>query len=403
MLSQVPNKILHEEINEDELWDLNLGPHHPAMHGILDNRLKLDGERIISVESHIGYCHRSFEKLSEHYSYNQVLTIVDRMNYVSSMSNNTGWLLAAEKMLGIEVPKLVQYVRVIMMEMNRIMDHLVCNGILGVDAGAYTGFLYLYQIREEAYKITEKMFGGRITTNFGRIGGLDRTLYPEFKEDVLTWLKPIPKFFKEFHTLMTRNRIFIERCRDICPVTPERAYEYGFTGPNLRSTGVDYDLRKNEPYSGYEDFDFRVPVGTTGDVYDRYMVRMDEMDESLKIIEQAVNNLPDGPWHADIPHMFLPDKKDVYSNMEAMIYHFKIIMHGIRPPVGEIYSAIEAPNGELGFYCVSDGGPNPYRLHFRSPCLYSYQAIEELIKGFLIADAVMHISSTNTIAGELER
>ncbi len=403
MLNQVVERAIYEDFRDDELWDLNLGPSHPAMHGIFDNRIKLDGERIIDIEAHIGYCHRSFEKLSERYNYNQVLTITDRMNYVSSLVNNTGWCLAAEKLLGIEVPKLVQYVRVIMCEMNRIMDHLVCNGILGVDAGAYTGFLYFYEHREEAYKITEKMCGGRITTNFGRIGGLERPLYPEFKEDVLEWIKPIPKVLKEFHSLMTRNRIFIERCRDICPISGERALEYGFSGPNLRAAGVDYDLRKNEPYLSYEDFDFKVPLGTTGDVYDRYMIRMIEMEESLKIIEQAVNNLPDGPWHADIPEVFLPEKKDVYSNMEAMIYHFKIIMHGILPPKGEIYSAIESPNGELGFYCVSDGGSNPYRLHFRSPCLYYYQSIEELLRGHLIADAVLHISSVNAIAGELER
>lgn len=403
MLKHVIDRALQEGLSEEEIWDLNLGPSHPAMHGILDNRLKLDGERILACESHIGYCHRSFEKLAEHFGYNQVLTITDRMNYVSSICNNVGWLLAAEKLLGIEVPKKVEYVRVIMMEMNRIMDHMVCNGILGVDAGAYSGFLYLYRYREEAYKIFDKMFGARLTTNFGRVGGLDRPLYPEFADDVREWMKPIPKVLKEFHTLLTRNRIFIERCRDITPISRERAMEYGFTGPNLRAAGVLYDLRKNEPYSSYEDFDFDIPLGTNGDVYDRYMVRMEEMDQSLKIIEQAVENLPEGPWHADIPEVFLPEKKDVYSNMEAMIHHFKIVMHGIRPPEGEVYQAIEAPNGELGFYCVSDGGPNPYRLHFRSPCLYYYQATEELLVNHMIADAIMHISSTNTIAGELER
>ncbi len=405
MLKQVIDSEISRQvgIDEDTYYDLNLGPSHPAMHGILENRVKLDGERIIDVEAHIGYCHRSFEKLAEHYNYNQVITITDRMNYVSSMANNIGWTLTAEKLLGIEVPKLVQYVRVIMLEINRIIDHLVCNGILGVDAGAYTGFLYFFEQRERAYEIFEKMVGARLTTNFGRVGGLDRPLYPEFREDVLEWIKPIPKVLWEFHTLLTRNRIFIERTRDVSSISPERALEYGFTGPNLRATGIKHDLRKEEPYSSYEDFDFDVPVGSTGDVYDRYMVRMVEMEQSLKIIEQAVNNLPDGPWHADIPEVFLPDKKDVYSSMESMIYHFKIIMHGIRPPVGEVYQAIEAPNGELGFYCVSDGGPNPYRLHFRSPCLYYYQSIEELLKGGLIADAVMTISSINVIAGELER
>jgi len=405
MLKQVIDRAIAQEtdIEQQELYDLNLGPSHPAMHGILENRVKLDGERIIKCESHIGYCHRSFEKLSEHYNYNQVLTITDRMNYVSSMANNIGWTLAAEKLLGIEVPKLVQYVRVIMLEMNRIMDHLIRTGILGVDAGAYTGFLYFMEQRERAYKIVERMTGARLTTTFGRVGGLDRPLYKEFKDDVLEWMKPIPKVIQEFHTLLTRNRIFIERTRDVSSISAERALEYGFTGPNLREASVNYDVRKAQPFSSYSDFDFDIPLGTTGDAYDRYMVCMEEMDQSLRIIDQAVNNLPDGPYHADVPEIYLPDKKDVYSNMEAMIYHFKIIMHGIRPPEGEVYQAIESPNGELGYYCVSDGGPTPYRLHFRSPCLYYYQAIEEMLEGGLIADAIMAISSINVIAGELER
>ncbi|MBS1262405.1 MAG: NADH-quinone oxidoreductase subunit D [Calditrichaeota bacterium] len=403
MLRQVIDRAIVEETPEREYYDLNLGPSHPAMHGILENRVKLDGERIVDCESHIGYCHRSFEKLAEHYSYNQVLTITDRMNYVSAMANNIGWTLAAEKLLGIEVPKRVQYVRVIMLELNRIIDHLVRVGILGVDSGAYTGFLYFFEQRERSYKIIEKLTGARLTTTFGRVGGLDRPLYPEFKEDIYEWIGPLRKVLKEFHTMLTRNRIFIERLRDVSPMNAERALEWGYTGPMLRAAGVEYDLRKHEPYSSYEDFDFEIPLGGTGDAYDRYMVCMEEMEQSIRIIEQAVENLPEGPHHADVPEVYLPEKKDVYSNMEAMIYHFKIIMHGICPPAGEVYQAIEAPNGELGFYCVSDGGPNPYRLHFRSPCLYYYQSIEELLRGGLIADAIMTISSINVIAGELER
>ncbi len=405
MLKQVIDRAIAEEMQpeQQDLYDLNLGPSHPATHGILENRIKLDGERIVKCEAHIGYCHRSFEKLSEHYSYNQVITITDRMNYVSSTANNIGWTLAAEKLLGVEVPKLVQYVRVIMFELNRIIDHLIRTSILAVDAGAYTGFLYFMEQRERSYKILERLTGARLTTTFGRVGGLDKPLYPEFKADIIDWLKPLPKVLQEFHTLLTRNRIFIERTRDISPMTQERAMEYGFSGPNLRATGCDYDLRKNEPYSSYEDFDFDVITGTTGDVYDRFMVCMLEMEESIKIIRQAVENLPDGPYHADVPEIFLPEKKDVYSNMESMIHHFKIIMHGIRPPIGEVYQAVETPNGELGFYCVSDGGPNPYRLHFRSPCMYFYQAIEEMLEGGLLADAIMTMSSVNVIAGELER
>jgi NADH-quinone oxidoreductase subunit D len=401
VISQAINDVDTKE-NRD-LYDLNLGPAHPTMHGILDNRLKLDGEKIISCESHIGYCHRSFEKLSEHYSYNQILTITDRMNYVSAGANNIGWTLAAEKLMGVEVPSLVQYVRVIVFEMSRIIDHLVRVGIMGVDTGAFTGFLYFYEHREYAYDIIEKLTGARLTTTFGRVGGLDRPVYPGFKEEVLAWLKPLAKVLKEFHTLMTRNRIFIERTRDVGAIDTDLALDYGYSGPNLRATGLDFDLRKAEPYSSYEDFDFKIPVGTTGDTYDRYMVCLLEIEESMKIIEQAVNNLPEGPYHADIPEIYLPEKKDVYSNMEAMIHHFKIIMHGMRPPVGEVYQAVEAPNGELGFYCVSEGGHNPYRLHFRSPCLYFFQSMEEILKGGLLADAVITLSSINVIAGELER
>ncbi len=403
------SKIISQAINDvdtkenRDLYDLNLGPAHPTMHGILDNRLKLDGEKIVGCESHIGYCHRSFEKLAEHYSYNQVLTITDRMNYVSSAANNIGWTLAAEKLMGVEVPSLVQYVRVIVFEMSRIIDHLVRVGIMGVDTGAFTGFLYFYEHREYAYDIIEKLTGARLTTTFGRVGGLDRPVYPGFKEEVLAWLGPLAKVLKEFHTLMTRNRIFIERTRDVGAIDTATALDYGFSGPNLRATGLDLDLRKAEPYSSYGDFDFDIPVGTTGDTYDRYMVCLLEIEESMKIITQAVNNLPEGPYHADIPEIYLPEKKDVYSNMEAMIHHFKIIMHGMRPPVGEVYQAVEAPNGELGFYCVSEGGHNPYRLHFRSPCLYFFQSMEEVLKGGLLADAVITLSSINVIAGELER
>ncbi len=249
MLKQVIDRAVTELQGDEQrdLYDLNMGPSHPAMHGILENRLKLDGERIIECESHIGYCHRSFEKLSEHYSYNQVLTITDRMNYVSSSANNIGWTLAAEKLLGIEVPKMVQYVRVIIFELNRIIDHLIRTSILAVDAGAYTGFLYFMEQRERSYKILERLTGARLTTTFGRVGGLDRPLYPDFKEDVLDWLAPLPKAIEEFHFLLTRNRIFIERTRDISPITQERAMEYGYTGPNLRATGVNYDLRRAEP------------------------------------------------------------------------------------------------------------------------------------------------------------
>lgn len=388
--------------DENEKFVLNLGPSHPAMHGILQNIVELDGERIIKTYPDIGFCHRSFEKLAESYSYNQVVTITDRMNYVSSPANNVAWVLAVENMMGIEVPKKVAYVRVIFMELSRIMDHLVSMGILGVDLGAYTGFLYFFQQREQIYRILENMTGARLTTAFGRIGGLERDIPKSFKKDVTDFLKGFPKTLAEFHKLLTRNRIFMDRTRGVSSITTEKAIQYGFTGPNLRATGYEWDIRKVYPYSCYDEFDFEIPIGADGDVYDRYLVRMEEMNQSYHIIEQAIKNLPDGPWHIDNPHVVLPLKRDVYSNMEAMIFHFKIFMHGINPPAGDFYSSIESPNGELGIYIISDGGPNPYRVHWRRPCFYYYNAIEELITGGFIADAVACISSLNVIAGELD-
>ena len=381
---------------------LNLGPSHPAMHGILKNVVELDGERIVALNSEIGFCHRSFEKLAESYSYNQVITITDRMNYISSPANNVAWVLAVEHMMGIVVPKRVQYVRVIFLELSRIMDHLVSMGILGVDLGAYTGFLYFFQQREKIYKVIENMTGARLTTTFGRVGGLERDLPKSFKKDIYEFLDGFPAILSDFHKLLTRNRIFMDRTRGVSKISAEKALSYGFTGPNLRATGYEWDVRKVYPYSSYEEFDFEIPVGADGDVYDRYLVRMEEMAQSMKIVKQAIDNLPEGPYRADAPKVVLPLKRDVYSNMEAMITHFKIIMHGIEPPVGEFYSSIESPNGELGVYIVSDGTSNPYRVHWRRPCFYFYNSICELIEGGLIADAVACISSINVIAGELD-
>ncbi len=398
---EIADKYL-EPTEERDRFILNLGPSHPAMHGILQNIVELDGERIVKTWPEIGFCHRSFEKLAEVYTYNQVITITDRMNYVSSPANNVAWTLAVEKMMGIEVPKKVAYVRVIFMELSRIMDHLVSMGVLGVDLGAYTGFLYFFEQREKIYTILENMTGARLTTAFGRVGGLERDIPASFKADVYEFLNGFPKVLSDFHKLLTRNRIFMDRTRGVSKITSERALEYGFTGPNLRATGYEFDIRKVYPYSCYEEFDFDIPVGADGDVYDRYLVRMEEIQQSYNIVKQAIDNLPEGPYRADAPKVVLPLKRDVYSNMEAMITHFKIIMHGIEPPVGEFYSSIEAPNGELGAYIVSDGGPTPYRVHWRRPCFYFYNAIEELITGGLIADAVACISSINVIAGELD-
>ncbi|NVO85008.1 NADH dehydrogenase (quinone) subunit D [Hymenobacter terrestris] len=385
-----------------ELTTLNLGPTHPATHGIFQNILQMDGERIISGVPTIGYIHRAFEKIAERRPFYQITTLTDRMNYCSSPINNMGWHMTVEKLLGVEVPKRAQYIRVILMELARITDHLICNGILGVDTGAFTGFLYLMDEREKVYEIYEEVSGARLTTNMGRVGGMERDFSDIAIAKLRAWLKTFPGVMREFETMFNRNRIFMDRIVDVGAISAERALNYGFTGPNLRAAGVDYDVRVMNPYSSYQDFDFEIPVGTKGDTYDRFMVRNEEIWQSLRIIEQALENLPAGPYHADAPHFYLPPKQAVYQNMEALIYHFKIVMGEIDAPVGEVYHSVEGGNGELGFYLVSDGGRTPYRLHFRRPCFIYYQAYTEMVVGQTLSDAIVTLSSMNVIAGELD-
>src|SRR5574343_1323006 len=398
------NKIIQERQNEDgsELAILNLGPTHPATHGIFQNILLMDGERIVEAEPTIGYIHRAFEKIAENRPFYQITPLTDRMNYCSSPINNMAWWMTLEKLLDIEVPKRAQYLRVIVMELARITDHLICNSILGVDTGAYTGFLYVFQFREKIYEIYEEICGARLTTNMGRIGGFERDWSPAAFEKLNTFLEEFPKAWEEFENLFTRNRIFIDRTVNVGPISAEKAISYGFTGPNLRAAGVDYDVRVAMPYSSYEDFEFNIPVGQNGDTYDRFMVRIQEMWESLSIIRQAVEKMPEGPFHADVPEFFLPPKEEVYSKMEALIYHFKIVMGETAIPKGEVYHSVEGGNGELGFYLVSDGGRTPYRLHFRRPCFIYYQAYPEMITNGLLSDAILTMSSLNVIAGELD-
>ncbi|MBL7775640.1 MAG: NADH-quinone oxidoreductase subunit D [Saprospiraceae bacterium] len=387
---------------EGELATLNLGPTHPATHGIFQNVLKMNGEKIVSAEPTIGYIHRAFEKLAERRPYNQITPITDRLNYCSSPINNMGWHMTVEKLAGIEVPKRAQYMRVIIMELARLADHLICNSVIGVDTGALTGFTYMFQERERIYDIYEEVCGTRLTTNVGRIGGMERDFSPAFHQKLQDFLKTFPAKFEEFNSLLERNRIFMDRTINAGPIDAERALAYGFTGPNLRACGVDYDVRVMEPYSSYEDFDFIIPVGTQGDTYDRFMVRQEEIRQSLSIIKQAYKNLPQGPYHADVPDYYLPPKDEVYTQMEALIYHFKIVMGEVPIPKGEVYHAVEGGNGELGFYLISDGGRQPYRLHFRRPCFIYYQAYPEMIKGSMLSDAILTMSSMNVIAGELD-
>jgi len=393
-----PNPIYDEK----QYSTLNLGPTHPATHGIFQNILTMDGEIIVDSVSTVGYIHRAFEKLAERRPYNQITPITDRLNYCSSPINNMGWHMTVEKLIGAEIPKRAQYLRVIIMELSRIADHIVCDTVIAVDTGAMTGFLHLFQYREWIYEIFEEICGARLTTNIGRIGGLERDFSQKAWDKLDHFLKKFPPGLKEFQKLVDRNRIFMDRTVNVGGITVDMALDYGFTGPNLRAAGVDYDVRVANPYSSYEDFQFDIPVGTNGDTYDRYSVRMEEMWQSLRIIEQAVKNLPDGPFHADLPEFYLPEKQDVYNKMEALIYHFKIVMGETDIPKGEVYHAVEGGNGELGYYLISDGGRQPFRLHFRRPCFIYYQAYPEMIRGGMLSDAILTMSSMNVIAGELD-
>lgn len=396
---------LEQDSIQKETTTLNLGPTHPATHGVFQNILEMDGERIVSAESTIGYIHRAFEKLAEHRPFYQVTPLTDRLNYCSSPINNMGWHLTVEKLLGVKTPKRVDYMRVIIMELARIADHLICNSVTGVDSGAYSGFLYLMQYRELIYEIYEEICGSRLTTNIGRVGGFERNFNETVFRKLDKFLNEYPDVLREFERLFNRNRIFIDRTVGVGAISQERALNYGFTGPNLRATGVDYDVRVAQPYSSYEDFQFEIPVGSTGDVYDRFLVRNEEMWQSLSIIRQALKLMASEPsdvFHADAPEYYLPVKQDVYTKMEALIWHFKIVMGEIDAPPGEVYHAVEGANGELGFYLISDGGRHPYRLHFRRPCFVYYQAYPELVKGGLLSDAIVCMSSLNLIAGELD-
>jgi NADH-quinone oxidoreductase subunit D len=400
--------VLPEGSIEKQTTTLNLGPTHPATHGVFQNILELDGERIMEATSTVGYIHRAFEKIAERRPLYQITPLTDRLNYCSSPINNMGWHITCERLLNVSIPKRVDYLRIIIMELARISDHLICNSIVGVDSGAYSGFLYLMQYRELIYEIYEEVCGSRLTTNIGRIGGFERNFTNTAFEKLEKFLAEYPKQLKEFENLFTRNRIFMDRTIGCGPISAERALNYGFTGPNLRAAGVDYDVRVHTPYSSYQDFDFKIPVGNTGDCYDRFLVRNEEMWESIGIIKQAWQKVQEfkgaeaAVFHADSPAYYLPPKKDVYTKMEALIYHFKIVMGEVEMPVGEIYSSVEAANGELGFYLISDGGRTPYRLHFRRPCFIYYQAYPELTKGGMLSDAVITMSSLNLIAGELD-
>ncbi|MFN8674359.1 MAG: NADH dehydrogenase (quinone) subunit D [Candidatus Sericytochromatia bacterium] len=395
-------KEFYKDLHTDLLF-INLGPSHPASHGTLRTFCALDGETIVSSVLEIGYLHRGFEKTVERKTYNQVIPYTDRLNYVSSIMNNVGFSKAVEKMLGIQITDRCIFIRVIVSELMRIVDHLVCIGANLVDIGALTNFWYLYNQRETVYTILEKLTGARLTNSFTRIGGLYRDLYPGFEGDVKFALKEIEKAIMDVTKLIKKNKIFLERTQDICIVSKEDAISFGFTGPCLRASGVNYDIRKAHPYYYYDQFDFDVPVGQVGDTYDRIFVRFEEMYQSISLIRQYMKKLPSGPINTDDKRAAIPSKTDTYANIEGLINHFKLIFEGVEVPAGEIYDSTEAANGELGFFIVSDGSGRPYKVKVRPPCYYIFGAFSHMIEGHMIADAVATLGSLNIIAGELDR
>lgn len=385
------------------LMPLNIGPSHPATHGTLRIMALMDGEKIHRANVEIGYLHRCFEKMAEEHPYNQVIPYTDRLNYCSSPMNNVGYCKAVEEMLGVEIPAKAQAMRIILCELSRIIDHIICIGAAAFDLGALTGFFHAFTYREKVYTIFEKLCGARLTVSMTRVGGMANEPPENWFKDILQFCKEMKKGIEEIDTLLTHNKIWMERNQKVGAMDTEQAIAWGYTGPCLRSTGFGLDLRKAEPYYGYETLDFEVPVGTTGDAYDRYLVRVEEMRQSVKIIEQVCKNVPPGDYSIRDKDIVLPEKKDVYGNIEGLMNHFMLVIHGLRPPKGECYSVTEAANGELGFYLVSDGGPKPYRLKVRPPCFAIYQSFPHCVRGRLTADAVTLLGSMNIIAGELDR
>jgi NADH-quinone oxidoreductase subunit D len=386
---------------------LNFGPQHPATHGTLRVKMELEGESITKTTPYIGFLHSGFEKLGEHLDFNQYVTVVDRMNYMSALCNDVAWHLAVEKLFGVEVPKRCQYIRVLLAELSRIADHLIFLGTHALDLGAFTAFLWAFREREKFYDIVEMITGGRMTTSFTRAGGLWADMPKGFEEKVMAFCEEFPERLAEIEGLLTRNRIWIDRTKDIGVISGDDAISFGLTGPCLRASGIVWDIRRAEPYSSYEDFDFEVPYGEKGDVYDRYLVRLEEMRQSVRIVEQAVNNMPSGPVDVDqSTKIRMPPKQKVYTEMESLIHHFELIMPGKGPmlPEGEVYVPTESPNGELGYYIVADGkSKKAYRARTRPPSFVNYQAFSKMVEGGLVADAVAVLGSLNIIAAELDR
>lgn len=401
-IPQGPN---YELIEEDERMILNIGPQHPAMHGTLRVVVELEGEKIIRGEPDLGFLHTGFEKLGEAWTYTQWITTTDRMNYLSPLANNIAFIMAAEKLIEIEIPERAQWIRTIMAELSRIADHCVWVGTAGLDIGAFSVFLYAFQQREYIYDMVEMASGARFTASYVRLGGVRADLPDEFMPALKKYIENLPKTLDDIETLLNRNRIWLDRTQGIGVFTKEQCLAYGVTGPVARAAGVERDLRKTDPYLVYDQLDFDVPVGENGDVYDRYRVRLEEFRQSIRILQQCMEKIPKGPVRSVDDKLTLPKKAAVHGSIEGLIHHFKLIMdgHGPFPEKAEAYAANETANGELGFYIVSDGTQRPYRLRCRPPSLYHYQAFPNMAKGHTVADSVAILGSLNVIAGELDR
>jgi len=400
---KVPKERLLQVPEGNENLLINIGPSHPAMHGTFRAQVLLDGETITDAEAEIGYMHRNFEKMAEERTYWQIIPYTDRLNYCSSFMNGHGWALAVEKLLGVPAPARAEAIRVILSEFSRIMDHLVAVSTNVVDLGAITPYFVMFRAREDIYELLEACCGARLTVSYVRIGGLAQDVPDDFEARCRKAIASVRDVWQQGHDLLTRNVIFQRRFKDVGVMDKDEALSWGWVGPCLRGSGVAYDVRKDHPYSGYEQYDFDVPVGTTGDCFDRYLVRMEEIRQSLRIIEQALARLPKGEVLTDNRKVALPPKSEVYSNIESLMNHFKLVYEGILPPPGEVYGYTEGANGELGYYIVSDGQKHPWRVKVRPPCYNIYQAFPHMIKGSLIADAVAIIGGLNVIAGELDR
>ncbi len=397
---------VYEPIDQDvhtEPMLLQMGPSHPATHGTVRFTLTLEGEKIIKCETEVGYLHRGFEKECENATWTQVFPYTDRLNYLSPLLNNFGYAMAVEQLLEIDVPPRCDWIRTLMGEISRLADHLTCTGAAALELGAMSAFLYCIEARELIWDLIEEVTGARLTVSYGRIGGLKDDLTDDFEEQWQYAKKRLFEIRDEIHQLLKRNRIFLDRFQGTGVLTPEMAKSYGYTGPCLRSTGVAYDIRKDHPYFMYDEVDFDVPVGENGDNYDRYLVRMDEMVQSARIIDQCLEKMEPGPINSDDPRVVLPEKEKVYNTIEGMISHFKLVFEGIQVPAGEIYSYTEAGNGELGFHIVSNGTGKPWKIHVRSPSLIMMGGIHKLIEGGLLADIIPTFDTINMIGGECDK